>query len=125
MAKKQKAEQNEAQPLLSAATSGTSRFDPDVSPDQLTAASHASVTAVFLQFTDGHKATIDLVDLGIDVSNLRLPTVRASSWGSAVEVEDATGKTVHIDSALLRAYSDPQYAKQLGEAIAATEATQE
>jgi hypothetical protein len=71
-----------------------------------------------LQFSDGLTATVDLSRVGVNTSGLRLGSARASSWGSALEVEDARGNTVHIDSAVLRAYCDPQYAAALRQAIA-------
>jgi hypothetical protein len=99
-------------------------FKPEVSQEQLTIAQHVGGPVVSLQFADGYTGTVNLADLGIDAAALRLGTVRASSWGSAVEVEDARGETVQIDSAVLRAYCDSHYARQLGQAIADLEAAQ-
>jgi hypothetical protein len=93
-----------------------------MSQDYLVEAHRVSGALIALRFEDGHTGTINLTDLGIDPSSLRLDTVRASSWGSALEVEDLSGETVHIDSAVLRAYSDPQYARQLEQDIREFEA---
>ena len=100
-----------------ATTPGGNPVPSDLPPEHLAFARHVGQESVFLRFSDGREATIDLERLGIDTSRLRLNT-RASSWGSAVETRDRLGKTVHIDSALLRSYCDPKYAAELRQAIA-------
>jgi hypothetical protein len=106
----------------SSASSASTVLPQKVSPDGLIDARRTSGAEVTLKFEDGHTGTVDLADLGIDTTALRLETVHASSWGSAIEVKDVRGKTVHIDSAVLRAYSDPKYARQLEQDIADVEA---
>jgi hypothetical protein len=91
---------------------------PELPPDLLAFARHDGGTSVFLRFSDGHTATVDLARLGIDMSRLSLGTASASADGSAVEVRARHGKTVHIDSAVLRSYCDPEYAAELRQAIA-------
>ena len=90
----------------------------DLQPESLMYARHARGSRISLRFSDGLAVTLDLATLGIDTSELRLATAHPSSWGSAVEVEDQRGKTVHIDSAVLRSYCDPKYAAELRQAIA-------
>jgi hypothetical protein len=91
----------------------------DLSPERLSSAHYiASERRVSLRFFDGLTAMLDLVRLGIDISGLKLGTVRVSSLGSAIEVEDLRGKTIDIDSAVLRSYCDPAYATELRKAIA-------
>lgn len=87
-------------------------------PEHLTYARYVSGLRLLLRFADGLAVTLDLARLGIDAGSLRLATAHASSWGSAVEVEDQRGKVVHIDSAVLRSYCDPKYAAVLRRAIA-------
>ena len=101
---------------------GGSLVSSDLRPEHLTYARHVSGSRLSLRFADGLVATLDLAKLGIDASSLRLATAQASSWGSAVEVEDQRGKAVHIDSAVLRSYCDPKYAAVLRQAIAAATA---
>jgi hypothetical protein len=91
---------------------------PDLPPDHLAFARHDGGTSVFLYFSDGHTVTVDLERLGIETSRLRMGTASASAQGSAVEVRDKGGKTVHIDSAVLRSFCDPKYAAELRQAIA-------
>jgi hypothetical protein len=102
----------------SATTSGGSPLSSDLAPDHLTFAQHAKGTSVSLCFSDGCTATVDLATLGINTSRWKLKTARASSDGDAVEVKDNRGKTVHIDSAVLRSHCDPKYAAELRKAIA-------
>ena len=94
------------------------------SRDHIASARHAGGTSISLRFSDGRQATVDLAALGIDTSNLRLKSARASSWGSAVEIKDRRGGTIDIDSAVLRSYCDPQYAAELRQAIADLSADQ-
>jgi hypothetical protein len=91
---------------------------PDLPPDHLAFARHDGRANIFLHFSDGHAAKVDLTSLGIDVSRLNMNTAGASAEGSAVEIADANGKTVHIDSAVLRSYCDPRFAAELRQAIA-------
>jgi len=86
--------------------------------EHLASAQHVGKTKVLLRFSDGHRATVDLAKLDIDTSLLKLDTMRASSWGSAAEVEDANGHTIHLDSAVLRSHCDSRYAAELRKAIA-------
>jgi hypothetical protein len=85
--------------------------------EHLKVACHIGGRKVSLVFSDGFFSTVDLARVGIDTANLKLETARAS-WGSAVEIEDRKGKAIHIDSAVLRAQCDPQYAAELAKAIA-------
>jgi hypothetical protein len=86
-------------------------------PEHLQLALHVGGSKVSLRFSDGFFSTVDLARLGIDATKLKMATARAS-WGSAVEVEAAKGKAIHIDSAVLRAQCDPKYAAELAQAIA-------
>ncbi len=89
----------------------------EVTPDQLSVACFIGGSKISLRFADNFICTLDLAQLGIDASKLKLETAHAS-WGSAIEVEDVGGKAIHIDSAVLRAYCDPQFAAELKESIA-------
>src|SRR4051812_43024601 len=93
-------------------------FQP--SPDRLALARHAGGGKVYLRFSDGHTGTVDLGQLGIDVAALKMDSAR-ESWGSAVEIDKLDGDTYHVDSAVLRARCDPQYAEQLKREIAEEE----
>lgn len=99
------------------APSGASPVATNLPPEHLASVRHLGGAVLSLRFSDGYTGRVDLSRLGMDVTMLRLDTARVS-WGSAVEVDDTRGETVHIDSAVLRAYCDPQYAAQLEAAIA-------
>jgi hypothetical protein len=88
-------------------------FPLHAKPDQLKSASHEKNGEIALTFADGHSGRVNLSDLGIDWRRLRMNTIRASLWGSAAEVKDANGKTFDIDSSVLRAWIDPDYAADL------------
>lgn len=101
--------------------SGISSNDPTVpnaARDHLLAVHQLGDACVALRFLDGFVGHLDLADLGLDLSQLRIGTIRASEWGGAAEVQDRSWHTVHIDSSVLRAHVDPQYAAVLKEAIA-------
>lgn len=86
------------------------------SKDHLTHAKYAGNGKVALQFADGLFAGVDLAELDIDTSMIKPESMRAS-WGSAVEIDTTDGDTFHIDSAVLRAYCDPEYAEELEKSI--------
>jgi hypothetical protein len=89
-------------------------------PEHLASVEHVYDSKVYLTFSDGYSATIDLAELGIDLTALRWRSLEPS-WGSAVEIKTASGKAIHIDSAVLRAYCDTQYAADLEQAVASVE----
>jgi hypothetical protein len=81
----------------------------DVRPEQLADARRGHGDVLFLRFADGFTAKVDLAEIGIDTTGLRLSSAHAS-WGSAVEIKTKGNDTIHIDSAVLRASCDPGYA---------------
>jgi len=89
----------------------------NVAPDRLIAARSMPDGSILVRFADQRTGRVDLTQLGISTDSLKPETVRASSWGSAVEVTDNSGHTIHIDSAVLRAHIDPDYATWLQRAI--------
>jgi len=106
---------------LTISKSGLSSNDPTIpnpAKDHLLSVYQAGNSRVYVRFLDGFVGEIDLSELGLDTSRLRIGTIRASSWGGAAEVEDLAWHTVNIDSSVLRAQVDPQYAALLNEAIA-------
>jgi hypothetical protein len=68
---------------------------------------------VSVRFSDERSGIVNLRKLGVDQSRLRMETVRASPWGSAIEITDNAGHVIHIDSAIARAYIDPEFAAKL------------
>jgi hypothetical protein len=101
--------------------SGLSSNDPTIpnpAKDYLLSVHMTGGSHIALRFLDGKVGELDLADLGLDTSKLRIGTIKASSWGGAAEVEDRNWHTIHIDSSVLRAHIDPQYAALLKEAIA-------
>jgi hypothetical protein len=108
----------------SATVNGARPMPTDFSPDHLALATYVGGTKIALRFSDGFITTIDLkspdIPLDIPIAKLKLETARAS-WGSAVEIRKAGGGAVHIDSAVLRASRDPEYAEELKREIASLE----
>lgn len=86
--------------------------------DQLVSVRHLGGTRIALKFSDNYEGNVDLSTLGIDTTVLQPETVRVSSLGSAAEIKSKSGKTIDIDSAVLRSYCDPEYAAELRRAIA-------
>jgi len=70
-----------------------------------------------VRFADQFEGIVNLADLELDLALLKMETVRASSWGSAAEVDDLNMRPVHIDSSVLRAHIDPNFAADLQKAI--------
>ena len=106
---------------LTIRASGLSSNDPTIpnpAKDHLLAVHQIGGTEVILRFLDGFCGHIDLRDLGLNIASLRIGTIRASSWGGAAEIEDSNWHTIHIDSSVLRAKTDSQYAAILKQAIA-------
>ena len=99
-------------------TTGVIPMFANLPPEHLVFAGHAGGPNVRLRFADGRSATVNLAGIEINVSRLRLNTVRHSPDGSAMEVRDKRGRTIHIDSAVLRSQCDLGYAAELRQAIA-------
>jgi hypothetical protein len=89
-----------------------------VEVDQLISARHAEGSCILVRFADGLSGTINVCDLGLDPAELRMAAVRLSVSGTAAEFEDVSGSIVAIDSSILRAQIDPEYARQLEKAAA-------
>jgi hypothetical protein len=106
---------------ISFAKTGLASNDPTVphpAKDHLLAVHQVGDGQVALRFLDGFVGSLKVADLGLDTSRLRLGTIRAAQSGESAEVEDQSWHTISIDSSVLRAYVDPQYAAILKEAIA-------
>lgn len=101
-----------------APASPTGSLIPDPAKDHLLSARLTKSKTVRLRFLDGLVGEVGFDALGLDTRKLRVHTVRASSWGGSAQVRDTSGHVVHIDSSVLRALIDPDYAVMLRRAIA-------
>lgn len=101
---------------VSTAFGGTTLAKKIFPPEHLALATHIGGGKVALRFSDGRINTIDLSLLGIDTAKLRMSTAKAS-WGNAVEIQSMKGNAIYIDSSVLRAFCDPNYAAELRQAV--------
>jgi hypothetical protein len=85
--------------------------------DHLESANYAGGTKANVRFSDGLGGIMDLTDIGLDTKPLNLGSIK-QSWGSAIEIETKSGEQFYIDSSIIRAYLDPDFAKQLAQTIA-------
>ena len=76
---------------------------PTTKPDHLIEARYAQRSRLFLRFADGFEGTWSFSRLGLDMSNIKLTTVKASPSGNSVEVKSKCGEDVQLDSSSLRA----------------------
>jgi hypothetical protein len=82
-------------------------------PEFLASARHERGDTIRLRFGDGREGVVNLADLGLDTCGLHVATVRAASAGTCAELDGQHGETFHIDSSVLRALVDSDYANVL------------
>ena len=68
---------------------------------------------MFLKFADGVEGTWTFSELNLDMSNMKLKTIKASSYGAFVGVTSKLGDDVQLDSSALRVSIDPDYAAEI------------
>jgi hypothetical protein len=76
------------------------------SNDHLREAFYLGGTDFYVHFRDGMSATVDLLDLGIDLAQLRLETVRTPKLGTSLCFRTRRNLAVVIDSSAIRAIAD-------------------
>jgi hypothetical protein len=79
-------------------------------PDFLAMARHEHGDVIWLHFADGLEGTVNFSDIGLDTSRLNVATVRAASDGTSAELDGQGNETFQIDSSVLRALVDSDYA---------------
>lgn len=65
---------------------------------------------MFLRFADGLEGTWSFRQLGLDMSNMKLTSIKASASGKSINVKSRWGDDVQLDSSALRTLIDPDYA---------------
>ena len=100
-----------AQAGQSTTTALSHRISPmEHRPDHVIEARYVRPAQLFLRFADGVEGTWTFDQLALDLSNMKLTTVKVSSSGNAVEVKSKWGDDVQLDSSSLRTLVDPGYA---------------
>jgi hypothetical protein len=84
-----------------------------VPPDHVSAAHYVRPCRLFLRFKDGFNGTWTFEQLGLDMSNMKPTTVKASPSGSYIEVKSKWGDDVQLDGSSLRYRVDPKYAHEI------------
>jgi hypothetical protein len=85
--------------------------------EALTLVRQAGGEAVFVQFADGCSGTVELSELGLDAADLAPGAVRAAPSGRAAEFEDRDGHVTRIDSSVVRAQIDADYARRVEQSL--------
>src|SRR5437899_316257 len=67
-----------------------------IRPEQLLEARYVSPSQMFLRFADGLEGTWTFDELDIDMSNMNVATIKASS-GTSVGVQSKRGENVQLD----------------------------
>jgi hypothetical protein len=88
-------------------------------PDVLVSARHQPPSKVLLAFADGRSWTRSFEELELDMTGMKLKTIKASASGDCMEVTSKGNKLVQIDSSALRATVDPVYKDELDRALVA------
>jgi hypothetical protein len=81
--------------------------------DHIAEAHYVRPSQIFLRFADGLEGTWTFSQLDLDMSNMKLTTVKASDSGNSVAVKSKRGEDVQLDSSSLRVLVDPEYARQM------------
>jgi len=79
-------------------------------PERVLEARYVRTSQLFLRFADGLEGTWSFRQLGLDMSNMKLTSIKASASGKSIEVSSKWGDRVQLDTSSLRALIDPDYA---------------
>jgi hypothetical protein len=93
--------------------SATKTSKPAVRKDQLVSAEYEPRSKVRLAFADGLSGVWSFAQLELDMTNMKLATIKAGASGTSIEVKSKWGENVEIDSSSLRAMIDPAYDAEL------------
>ena len=80
------------------------------SPERVIEARYVRTSQMFLRFADGLEGTWSFTQLCLDMSNMKLTSIKASASGKSINVISKWGDKVQLDSSSLRALVDPDYA---------------
>jgi hypothetical protein len=93
---------------------------PARDPECLLHASFVPPSSVEVRFADGFAGVYQLKSIDVDPAELRLPTIKASASGNALEVQSARGEDLRIDSEAIRILVDAEYAARMDELVKAS-----
>jgi len=88
-------------------------------PERLTSARYEPPSKVHLEFADGLCGTWSFCQLGLDMTHMKLTTIKAAVTGTSLEVKSKWNDDVEIDPSSLRATIDPGYAAKYERAFLA------
>ncbi len=86
-------------------------------PDHLASARYEHPGRVVLTFADGLFGVWSFQQLELDMSNMKVATIKASTSGTSMEVTSKWDERVEIDSSSLRAMVDAAYEAELERAF--------
>jgi hypothetical protein len=81
--------------------------------DHIVEAHYVRPGQLYLRFADDLEGTWTFDQLGLDMSNMKSTTVKASNAGTYLEVQSKWGESVQLDSSSLRVLVDPKYAAKI------------
>jgi hypothetical protein len=73
---------------------------------------------MFVRFADGLAGTWSFSTLGLDMSNMKVETIRAPKNGTGISVKSIQNEDLLLDSSMVRYKIDPKYAAMIDHAIA-------
>ena len=79
-------------------------------PERVIEARYVRTSQLFLRFADGLEGTWSFRQLRLDMSNMKLTSIKASASGHVIDVKSKWGDDVQLDTSSLRALVDPDYA---------------
>ena len=77
-------------------------------------------SAIHLVFADGFSGEWKLSELGLDLTNMKLSTIRPTVEKAAIRIQSKWGDDVRIDGSVIRAVVDPVYAKECEDRFSCT-----
>lgn len=87
--------------------------------DHITHVRFVRPSRLFLRFADGLEGTWSFQELALDMTNMKLTSIKTSVPGTSITVKSKWNETVELDASALRAAVDPQYAAELEQAFLA------
>jgi hypothetical protein len=94
-------------------------------PERVLEARYVRTSQLFLRFADGLEGTWPFRQLGLDMSNMKLTSIKASTSGNCIRVKSKGGDDVELDTSSLRALIDPESAASIEAKIASIQISSE
>lgn len=88
-------------------------------PERVIEARYVRTSRLFLRFADGLEGTWSFRQLCLDMSNMKVTSIKASASGNCIRVKSKWGDDVELDTSSIRWLIDPEYAARLEAEIAA------